>query len=155
MERLLIIFLVLVALNLSAIFIILQGRTSETPVAIPTLALLVGETPLTVTLADSSEERTLGLSGRTALPQGEGLLFIFPETGNWGFWMKDMHFPIDILWLGDDFVIHTIEESVPPESYPTIFYPSAASRYVIEAEAGFAEKHGIGVGEKVVLDARD
>ena len=52
-------------------------------------------------LADTSSERTKGLSYRTEIPK-EGMLFIFPNKGIQGFWMKDMLFPIDILWLTDE-----------------------------------------------------
>ena len=55
-----------------------------------------------VDLALTAAEQMQGLSGRTELKENEGMLFIFPQSGNYPFWMKDMNFPIDMIWLGED-----------------------------------------------------
>ena len=54
---------------------------------------------------DTPELRTKGLSGILFLPVYEGRWFVFDEAGMYGFWMKDMNFPIDIVWVDDTFRI--------------------------------------------------
>ena len=60
--------------------------------------------------------------------------------------MKDMQFPIDIIWLDEAKKIVNLEEYVSPESYPNIFYPSQRSFYIIETNAGFVEKYNLTTG---------
>ena len=87
-------------------------------------------------IANTDAERTQGLSGRASLPAGTGLLFVFESPGKYGFWMKDMNFPIDIVWLGDGMLPVGIEKNVSPDSYPQVFYPPVPVRYVLEVNAG-------------------
>ena len=61
---------------------------------------IVGKT-LQVDLALTDEEKARGLSGRESLDEDEGMLFVFDVPGNYGFWMKDMNFAIDIIWLNE------------------------------------------------------
>ncbi|RJR14028.1 DUF192 domain-containing protein [Candidatus Parcubacteria bacterium] len=111
----------------------------------------VGGKTIQVDVADSTEERERGLSGRTSLEKDQGMLFIFPENGQHSFWMKDMNFSIDIIWIAESGEIVHIEQDVAPESYPTIFTPQEESRYVLEVPAGFVGEHSIRVGDIVTL----
>jgi uncharacterized membrane protein (UPF0127 family) len=70
-----------------------------------------------------------------------GLLFVFDEPGLHGIWMKDMRFPIDILWLDDAFQVVDVRKNVAPDSYPTVFKPTKPARYVLEVTAGFADRY--------------
>jgi uncharacterized protein len=111
--------------------------------------IIIGESALTVEVADSTEERSKGLSGREALPAGNGMFFVFEELGLHGIWMKDMHFPIDILWFDQYGELTHFEEHVTPESYPETFYPISPSLYVLEVPAGFVKDRGIKLGDKI------
>lgn len=112
----------------------------------------VGTTNIVADVADTGAARQRGLSGRESLPWGTGLLFVFETDGNWGIWMKEMHFPLDIIWAGSDGTIITIAQDVAPESYPKVFYPSApTARYVLELPAGFTAEHAIAEGQKIVV----
>lgn len=104
-----------------------------------------------VSIADTSEERERGLSGRKRLALDEGMLFIFPQNGWYAFWMKDMRFSIDILWLSESGAVVHIVESVSPATYPTRFVSESSARYVLELPAGYAEAHKIEVGDIVRL----
>lgn len=103
-----------------------------------------------VSLADTEEERSKGLSGTRYLTQGFGKLFIFENPLKPGFWMKDMNYPIDIVWIDKDFKIVGIEKSVSPETYPEIFYPQQDVLYVLEINADFSSK--IGLTENQILE---
>ena len=107
--------------------------------------------PLSVEIAQSDAERAKGLSGRSVLSDGHGLLMVFPENSNAGIWMKDMFFPIDIMWIDESGVIVTIAHSVSPATYPKVFYPARAVRYVLEVPAGFVDIYNIREGDPVQI----
>lgn len=111
----------------------------------------LNERTIRVSVADTPAERESGLSGRASLVAGEGMLFVFPEDGRYAFWMKDMHFAIDILWISREGVIVDLEENVSPETYPATFTPRTEARYVVELPAGYAQEHGVRVGDIVRL----
>jgi len=69
----------------------------------------------------------------------------------YSFWMKDMKFPIDIIWIGKDATIKGHVGNVKPESYPALYQPGHAILYALEVPNGFIEQHSIVVGEKVKL----
>ncbi|MEK7176049.1 MAG: DUF192 domain-containing protein [Patescibacteria group bacterium] len=101
--------------------------------------LKIGDKTILVEIADTTEKLARGLSGRKSLSPGSGMLFVFSEIGSYGFWMKDMKFPIDIAWLeriDNSFRIVGIERNVSPESFPHVFYPPVPIKYVVETNAG-------------------
>jgi|SRR3989344_930933 len=104
-----------------------------------------------VEIADTSEERERGLGGLEGLADDEGMLFVFDEDGRPAFWMKDMLFAIDILWISRDGAIVHIEENVAPETYPASFVPRSEARYVVELPAGYVARHDVGLGDIVRL----
>jgi uncharacterized membrane protein (UPF0127 family) len=95
-----------------------------------------GDLIIPVNIADTVELREQGLSGTTSLPKGTGKLFIFDTPGVYGFWMKGMHYPIDIVWIDESWRVVGLTTNATPESYPTIFYPPASVRYVLELNSG-------------------
>ena len=120
-----------------------------TPLA--TQPIQIGNAKLVVEIANTEGLRTQGLSGRSSLQEGSGMLFVFEEEGEWGIWMKDMQFPIDIIFAGPDGVVGMIYHTVSPETYPEVFYPNQPARYVLEVPAGYAKKAGIVEGARIVL----
>lgn len=102
-------------------------------------------------LADTPAKREQGLSGRTSLADDYGMLFVFEKPDTYGFWMKDMHIAIDIIWLSDTGTILGIEHSVAPETYPDVFYPPQPVTRVLETNAGVARARGWEVGETIYL----
>jgi hypothetical protein len=104
-----------------------------------------------MTVANTPETRTQGLSGKGRLDDDEGMLFVFPEDGIYSFWMKDMQFSIDIIWISYSGNIVDIRERVSPESYPTVFTPREEARYVVELPAGWVEEYDVKVGDIVRL----
>jgi uncharacterized membrane protein (UPF0127 family) len=104
-----------------------------------------------VSIADTQALREKGLGGRASLSPNEGMLFLFPTQGKYAFWMKDMRFAIDILWLANDGTIIYIKDNVSPHTYPATFVPSSPARYVLELPAGYAAAHDVKVGEKMQI----
>jgi uncharacterized membrane protein (UPF0127 family) len=98
-------------------------------------------------VADTNTLRRQGLSGRDSLAADEGMLFLYDLSGEYGYWMKDMNFPIDIIWLNHNDEIVTILSSVLPDSYPETFYPEDSARKVIEVSAGIATELDLEIGD--------
>ncbi|MBI2097824.1 MAG: DUF192 domain-containing protein [Candidatus Vogelbacteria bacterium] len=117
----------------------------------PEIYLAGGAGKLKIEIADDDIERSRGLSGRTTLAENEGMLFVFDAPGSYGFWMKNMNFPIDIIWLDEDWRIAGVTANVSPESFPQIFYPERPIKYVLEVKAGFARRQSIQTGQVVEL----
>ena len=108
-----------------------------------------GYVSMRLELAENVNAQETGLGGRTNVPDGYGMLFIFPIEGDYGFWMKDMQVPIDIFWLDDNGQVVTMKQTVSPDTYPNVFYPSSDVKYVLETRAGFARDHQITIGSKL------
>jgi uncharacterized membrane protein (UPF0127 family) len=97
-------------------------------------------------VADTPGERQQGLSGRASLPPDAGMLFAYQEESELCFWMKDMHFPLDIIWLDAQRTVVHLEGHVSPDTYPGNFC-AANAQYVIELNAGQAAHAGIETGQ--------
>jgi len=116
----------------------------------PMQTVTIGSTTIAVEVADTEALRNQGLSGRSDLPGGTGMLFVFDTDGLWSFWMKDMLFPLDIIWADAQGRIVGIAHSVSPDTYPQSFTPGEPARYALEVPAGFAKEHGIAEGDVLV-----
>lgn len=145
-------FLVLVgiAIALIAAFSVLP-RAPHAPLPQNEPVVRIGDVVIPVEIANSPDEWNRGLSGRQSLAEERGMLFIFPQPGTYAFWMPDMHFAIDIIWIGQDRRIVDISANVAPESYPERFMPSSPVQYVLEVNAGFAARNNIRIGDTTFL----
>ena len=102
-----------------------------------------------VQVADTNYLLEKGLSGRKSLSEDEGMFFIFDKPGKYGFWMKEMKFPIDIIWIDSNFKIIHIEKSVKLDTYPKVFYPPTPAMYVLEILTGQSLKTNLTIGDSV------
>lgn len=129
------IYVVACAIVLLGIFFALLsnfGRNNEVSGPIPLAEIII---------ARDQASRELGLGGRNSLASTTGMLFVFDQLERQGFWMKDMKFPIDIIWLDKNFRIVTVAADISPSSYPTIFYPKEKSAFALEVAAGISQKN--------------
>jgi uncharacterized membrane protein (UPF0127 family) len=111
-------------------------------------------TKLSLEVADTQESREQGLSGRAGIEGNDGMLFIFDGPGRYGFWMKDMHFAIDMVWVNKEGVVVYVEENISPDTYfnmnpPRVYMNGPAASYVLELKPGEAQKDGMYLGTKV------
>lgn len=102
-----------------------------------------------VFIADEPSEWERGLGGKKEFSEAQGMLFVFPEDGSYGMWMKDMHLSIDIVWISAAGEVVYIEENVSPETYPTAFRNTDPARFVLELPAGMAALYGVSTGSFV------
>jgi len=106
---------------------------------------------ISVDIADNECKEVLGLSERNSLNDGEGMFFVFDNQNYYPFWMKDMNFPIDILWINDSFKIVGIEKNVSPDTYPQYFGAEFFSKYILEIPAFYSDRNNIKVGDKIIF----
>ena len=103
----------------------------------------------------TSELMAKGLAVKNQLKENEAMLFIFEESAKHSFWMKDMKFPIDIIWLDSDGKVVHIEQNLQPcVSFLicTSYSPDIDSQYVLETVAGFTQRHDISVGTNIDIE---
>lgn len=120
----------------------------------------IGRQEFHAEVADNALSRVKGLSGRAALAQDEGMLFVFSLACRYSFWMKGMRFPLDIIWVRGDRVVDISEDVHAPEPGSSIFKlrglrPKAAVDKVLEVNAGLARKFGMRIGDRVEIVAAD
>ncbi len=113
--------------------------------------IIIGSTTAYASVADSMPELIKGLSDTPYLPDTVVKLFAFGSTGRHSIWMKDMNYPLDIIWLDESGIIVHIVENVSPDTYPESFAPPKPARYVIETNAGFVATSTLSVGDEVVI----
>ena len=119
----------------------------------PLFPMSIGTVAVEASIARTPVERQRGLSHTPFLPPGVVKLFVFDESREWGFWMRDMNYPIDIIWLDESAQVVYIETDVHPDTHPETFTPDVPALYVIETEAGFVAEHDIQIGTTVDLPA--
>jgi uncharacterized membrane protein (UPF0127 family) len=116
--------------------------TAETS-AYQTTSLKLGGTTFDLDIADTPAKKELGLGKRPILAVDRGMVFPYDKPGKLCYWMKDMHFAIDILWL---------EKSLSPDTYPQTFCPDELAKYVVELPAGVSDQAGLRAGDILPLD---
>ncbi|MBI2630639.1 DUF192 domain-containing protein [Candidatus Nomurabacteria bacterium] len=144
-------YLIIALLCLAVILALLQADKKS--------AVEIAGKMLLVDVARTDAEKSKGLSGKDKLNENEGMLFVFEEAGRYPFWMKDMKFPIDIIWLmpaesGDNSLLTAvyIERNAKPESYPNTFNPKVDSKYVLEVVSGLSEKNNLKIGDTIFVE---
>ena len=132
------------------------------PTPTPDLALplvTIGAFTWPVELALTGEQQAQGLSGRAELAAGAGMLFVWDQESRRAFWMPDMNFPLDMVWLNGDCAVTHITHNAPPQApgqsqadLPR--YTVDQVQYVLEINAGEAARHGIQVGDQARFQGR-
>jgi uncharacterized membrane protein (UPF0127 family) len=116
--------------------------------------ILVNKIPMRVFVAEKQREQRIGLSSFSSIKENEAMLFIFKKNKNHVFWMKDMNFPIDIVWLDSNKKIIFIKEHALPSDYPDVYDPRMPSRYVFEFHDGFVRKNNLEIGSYIDFNLR-
>ena len=132
-----------------------SASSTSVPVAteISSPSVLVNGRLVRVEVATTTAAVRKGLSGRLRLEEDEGMLFIFPVADVYRFWMPDMRFSIDIIWIRDGRVVditRNASEDFDPAS-PVFYSPKVKAKEVLEVNAGFAARNGLEIGDEVVL----
>jgi hypothetical protein len=100
---------------------------------------------IAVEIADTELARRQGLMGRTGLDDTMGMLFIYADTYERGFWMHNTPTPLDIIFVSEKRrIIHIAADAVPLSD--TMLFSGGPTKYVVEVPAGFCRRHGIAEG---------
>ncbi|OGM97057.1 MAG: hypothetical protein A3B86_02905 [Candidatus Yanofskybacteria bacterium RIFCSPHIGHO2_02_FULL_38_22b] len=127
-----------------------EKPTSEYPITrLEQKIIYINGRPLKVEIADEPHEQSRGLSGREFLKANEGMLFVFSQSDKHSFWMKDMKFPLDIIWIDEKKTMVDMAKNLSPEIFPATFSPSSPVKYVLEINAGWSDRHNIKVGDTI------
>ena len=115
-----------------------------------TQQLRIGDQTISLQVADTGPKQQLGLGNRTDIPPDRGMLFPYVSASeDRCFWMQDMNFPIDMIWLDSDRKVVHIEAEVSPDTYPKLFCPDAPAQYVVELHPGSTKRLGLREGSQL------
>ena len=103
-----------------------------------------------VEVARTNAQRARGLMFRQDLPRDHGMLFLFDETAEQTFWMRNTLIPLDMIFLGDDRVVAGVVANAAPRT-ETPRTVGKQSRYVVEVSGGEAAAHAVGPGTRAVF----
>ncbi len=118
------------------------------PSPLPVGQLRLGQNVLTVEVADTPNAQSRGLSGRAGLANDAGMLFTYAASTTPRFWMPQMRFALDLIWIADGRVVG-VTPGVTPDTYPDTFSPPQPVTQVLEVNAGWAASHGVAAGAAV------
>ncbi|KKR91676.1 MAG: hypothetical protein UW69_C0045G0012 [Microgenomates group bacterium GW2011_GWA2_44_7] len=115
-----------------------------------TSVVRVGQKVIEVEVARTQQEHERGLSKRMKLPPENGMFFVFTDRGQYSFWMKDMMFPLDFIWIDGDKVVEITQDVPFPETGKNIttVTPAMPIDKVIEVNGGFINSANIHIGDK-------
>lgn len=115
------------------------------------VGIKIQQTMFEAFVSDTPELRARGLGGFTSLEANQAMLFVFDRSDIWSFWMKDMLFPIDIVWVDEQFKIVFIKTHVTPDTFPKSFSSKDPARYVLEFPSGTVNKFWFKVGDEIQI----
>ena len=110
-----------------------------------------------VEIAADDSTRAQGLMFRDQLPPDRGMIFLFPQSGDYPFWMKNTLISLDMIWIDDQKRITHIAANVPPcKADPCPSVPSGGNaKYVLEVAAGVAARHGLANGQTLRFEGME
>jgi uncharacterized membrane protein (UPF0127 family) len=120
------------------------GAQTEPQSRLPTVSITAGMHVIKAEVANTDEQRQMGLMLRKEMAQHEGMLFVFDEPAVHCFWMKNTLLPLSIAFIADDGSIVNIAD-MPPQTTDS-HCPTKAVRYALEMNQGWFAKHGIKAG---------
>lgn len=122
----------------------------------PGAKVKIGNHEIAVDLAVTNAEKERGLGGRRAMAENTGMLFVYDHKEQYEFWMRNMHFALDVIWI-DGEMVADITLAVPPPKAgerPAVMKPRVAVDKVLELNAGTVGRLGIAIGDSVEFLAR-
>ncbi len=107
--------------------------------------------PFSVELAVTKAQQNKGMMFRDKIEPNTGMLFLFEDSSERAFWMKNTFIPLDIIFIREDGVIHNIAANAVPKSLKSI-RSNGDVRAVLEIGGGEASRLGISLGDRVIYD---
>jgi len=136
-------------INIIVLLFFYQTKKEERQIS----TIKINEQIIKAEVASSALDQYLGLSNRTSLCADCGMLFIFPDKQEREFVMRNMNFPLDIIFLSDGKIINIAANLKPEGDNPTARYKSLTpANQVLELNGGYSEKYGLQAGDTVIYD---
>ncbi len=154
MKNLFIGLILIIIVSAGIFFWLLQNKKIAPPPQLQNNAatVTIDNQPFTVLIAKTEQEKETGLSQRNSLPENMGMIFPFSTPDFYGFWMKDMKFPLDFIWINNGKIVTIVDDIQPPTSVNPnlpVFKPVEKADTVLELNAGTAKKYNFKVGDTV------
>ncbi len=131
-------------------------NTPPTPDSYETAHITIGDETYTIEIARTFKQHKVGLSGRSHLEEKEGMLFVLDNPRVLRFWMKDMEFALDVLWIKDKEIIGISKNILSPSQTDKTLTMQAPARVdkVLELNAGITDRYNINVGDTITIQAQ-
>ncbi len=139
--------IITIVIILIIVFLFFIGRAyfAKNDFNLTTLAKAkIGDYSFNLLLAKTAKEKEIGLSNTKSLPKDTGMLFEFEKADYYSFWMKDMKFPIDIIFIKDNKIVTIYNEVKPPTNNKelAIYQPLEPANKVLEISSGLSKQYG-------------
>lgn len=125
------------------------GGSSEQSPGLPTTPLRIGNKTFTIEIARTDADRQRGLMHRESLPADRGMLFIFDREEPRAFWMKNVPFALDLIFLDAQCRVVDVKRLLPLDLRST--YGAKPAQYAIELNAGASAEAGLKIGDTIDL----
>ncbi|MCL5970248.1 MAG: DUF192 domain-containing protein [Patescibacteria group bacterium] len=142
-------FIILTGIFILIILILNFSLSKKTP------SVTINGKTFYVDVAKSDSEHEKGLSVYNKIPEDKGMIFIFKKPGYYAFWMKDMKFAIDIIYIRNNKIVDIFQNVSPPKSsYDNlkIIKPKEKSDTVLEINANLSNKYNFKKGNLVKIN---
>lgn len=118
--------------------------------------LMINNKSIKVEIVDNEITRSRGLSDRNYLPENQGMLFIFPKIGRYSFWMNDMKFNLDFVFINGNKVVDLVENVHYPKigESPEVINSRTEFDKVLEMNQGMIGKIGIRIGDLATIKTK-
>lgn len=154
MNKLIVIIAILFAVFVGVVFFQFNGFGRNAPTPTEGVTATIKDQTYKVTVVTTQQDQQIGLSKYSTLPQDQAMLFQFPKKDFYSFWMKDMKFPIDIIFIDGDTIVSIAQKVPAPKSAEDdlpLYQPDSPVDKVLEINAGLAEKNGYKKGDNVTI----
>lgn len=155
MKKVLIIYGLLVVVILFFVFLRFRGIDLFPDFGRNSAKVTVNNQVFDIEIANDDNEQIEGLSNRESLDRDSGMLFVFEEKGRHGFWMKNVNFPLDLIYISDNKIVDIIKNAEPKSATDTnipIYEPREDANYVLEINGGLSDEYGFEIGQEVVFE---
>lgn len=155
MKKLIIVYIVLIVALVLLVFMKSGGNLlSFIPSFGSSATAEINGKKINLQVVKSDNDKRKGLSGKKSLAEDQGMLFVFDKPDRYGFWMKEMLFPIDIIYINSDKVVYVVKNAPAGGQVEnlTVYRPDEPANYVLELNAGQSDKIKIEKGTVVKLN---
>lgn len=118
------------------------------------IELDIGGYIVNVEIVSDFSNKAKGLSGRDNLCEDCGMLFIYNNKAKYSFWMKNMNFPLDIIYINHDEIVEIFKnvQAFSNNDEFTEIFPNYEADKVLELNAGWCDLHNVEIGDRIIIE---